>query len=80
VPFHERRPTGLHYFPEIGEAIAAASGKKQKDHNADNAALLLPPPVITVNKSVRDGLRYTEQEEIAMALSDDFLPIPKPIW
>jgi len=29
--------------------------------------------------TVRDGLQYIEQAEIAMVLDDAFLPIPKPI-
>jgi hypothetical protein len=45
-----------------------------------NSSLYLPPKVLTVNKSVRDGLQYIEQKKIAMALDDAFLPIPNPIW
>jgi hypothetical protein len=43
-------------------------------------ALMPVPPVITANSNVRAGVRYDLQEEIASAMDDAMLPLPKPVW
>ena len=50
--------------------------------NAASFSALMPvPPVLTSNSSsVHAGVRYDLQAEIASAMDDAILPLPKPVW